>query len=125
MSFAKKESTYGCLCWVFFVCRGSLSTSPQIIVRSTWVPLWTRLACKVGISFSMAPFYTLKFEAFISRNERDSMNNSMCTCQVNVYSNSLSGYDMSTFIRRYAKYLNEKAISYRGMAFDFCKVKRG
>jgi len=35
------------------------------------------------------------------------------------------GYDMSTYIRRYAKYLNEKAFSYRQMAFDFCKVKRG
>ncbi|XP_042234545.1 phosphatidylinositol-binding clathrin assembly protein LAP-like isoform X21 [Homarus americanus] len=34
-------------------------------------------------------------------------------------------YDMSTFIRRYAKYINEKAISYRSVAFDFCKVKRG
>jgi len=32
---------------------------------------------------------------------------------------------MSTYIRRYAKYLNEKAFSYRQMAFDFCKVKRG
>ncbi|XP_025096803.1 phosphatidylinositol-binding clathrin assembly protein LAP-like isoform X12 [Pomacea canaliculata] len=37
----------------------------------------------------------------------------------------VQGYDMSTFIRRYAKYLNEKAVSYRQMAFDFCKVKRG
>lgn len=35
------------------------------------------------------------------------------------------GYEMSTFIRRYSKYLNEKAFSYRQMAFDFCKVKRG
>ncbi|UYV71576.1 hypothetical protein LAZ67_8003727 [Cordylochernes scorpioides] len=34
-------------------------------------------------------------------------------------------YDMSTFIRRYAKYLNEKAMSYRTVAFDFCKAKRG
>jgi len=32
---------------------------------------------------------------------------------------------MSPYIRRYAKYLNEKAFSYRQMAFDFCKVKRG
>ena len=32
---------------------------------------------------------------------------------------------MSPFIRRYAKYLNEKALSYRTVAFDFCKVKRG
>ncbi|CAG0878582.1 unnamed protein product [Darwinula stevensoni] len=37
----------------------------------------------------------------------------------------VAGYDMSTFIRRYAKYLNEKALSYRTVAFDFCKVKRG
>ncbi|XP_045197484.2 phosphatidylinositol-binding clathrin assembly protein LAP-like isoform X3 [Mercenaria mercenaria] len=37
----------------------------------------------------------------------------------------VQGYDMSTFIRRYAKYLNEKAVTYRLMAFDFCKVKRG
>ncbi|KAL8613967.1 hypothetical protein ACOMHN_023203 [Nucella lapillus] len=37
----------------------------------------------------------------------------------------VQGYDMSTFIRRYAKYLNEKAVSYRQMAYDFCKVKRG
>uniref|UniRef100_A0A1B6M1V6 ENTH domain-containing protein n=1 Tax=Graphocephala atropunctata TaxID=36148 RepID=A0A1B6M1V6_9HEMI len=37
----------------------------------------------------------------------------------------VQGYDMSPFIRRYAKYLNEKAMSYRTVAFDFCKVKRG
>ncbi|XP_021373628.1 phosphatidylinositol-binding clathrin assembly protein LAP-like isoform X9 [Mizuhopecten yessoensis] len=37
----------------------------------------------------------------------------------------VQGYDMSTFIRRYSKYLNEKAYSYRQMAFDFCKVRRG
>ncbi|RUS77001.1 hypothetical protein EGW08_015226 [Elysia chlorotica] len=37
----------------------------------------------------------------------------------------VQGYDMSTYIRRYAKYLNEKAVTYRSMAFDFCKVKRG
>lgn len=35
------------------------------------------------------------------------------------------GYDMSPYIRRYAKYLNEKALSYRTVAFDFCKMKRG
>ncbi|KAM4633256.1 clathrin coat assembly protein AP180-like [Polymixia lowei] len=35
------------------------------------------------------------------------------------------GYDMSTFIRRYGRYLNEKAFAYRQMAFDFTKVKKG
>uniref|UniRef100_A0A4W6E2Y6 Clathrin coat assembly protein AP180 n=1 Tax=Lates calcarifer TaxID=8187 RepID=A0A4W6E2Y6_LATCA len=35
------------------------------------------------------------------------------------------GYDMSTFIRRYSRYLNEKAFAYRQMAFDFGRVKKG
>ncbi|KTF80951.1 hypothetical protein cypCar_00019664 [Cyprinus carpio] len=37
----------------------------------------------------------------------------------------LECYDMSTFIRRYARYLNEKAYAYRAMAFDFTRVKKG
>merc|ERR1719461_2176343 len=37
----------------------------------------------------------------------------------------VQGYDMSPFIRRYAKYLSEKSVSYRTVALDFCKVKRG
>lgn len=32
---------------------------------------------------------------------------------------------MSTFIRRYSRYLNEKAMSYRLAAVDFTKMKRG
>ncbi|XP_061529806.1 clathrin coat assembly protein AP180 isoform X3 [Phycodurus eques] len=35
------------------------------------------------------------------------------------------GYDMSTFIRRYSRYLNEKSFSYRQMSFDFVRVKKG
>lgn len=35
------------------------------------------------------------------------------------------GYDMSTFIRRYGRYMNEKAFAYRQMAFDFTRVKKG
>nr|XP_033337791.1 phosphatidylinositol-binding clathrin assembly protein LAP isoform X20 [Megalopta genalis] len=42
-----------------------------------------------------------------------------------VQAGARTGYDMSPFIRRYAKYLNEKALSYRTVAFDFCKMKRG
>ncbi|CAL8241396.1 unnamed protein product [Merluccius merluccius] len=38
---------------------------------------------------------------------------------------ALQGYDMSTFIRRYSRYLNEKAVSYRLVAVDFTKMKRG
>uniref|UniRef100_A0A8C2DLG4 Phosphatidylinositol-binding clathrin assembly protein n=1 Tax=Cyprinus carpio TaxID=7962 RepID=A0A8C2DLG4_CYPCA len=38
---------------------------------------------------------------------------------------ALQGYDMSTFIRQYTTYLNEKALSYRLVAVDFTKMKRG
>lgn len=45
--------------------------------------------------------------------------------RVNGDSGIISGYDMSPFVRRYAKYLCEKSVAYRSVAFDFCKVKRG
>jgi hypothetical protein len=35
------------------------------------------------------------------------------------------GYGMSTFVRRYAKYINNKISSYRALAIDLCKVKPG
>jgi len=38
---------------------------------------------------------------------------------------AVHGYDMSPFVRRHAKYLSEKSLSYRTVAFDFCKVRRG
>jgi len=37
----------------------------------------------------------------------------------------MKGYDMSTYIKKYSKYINEKALSYRTVAFDFAKIKRG
>ena len=37
----------------------------------------------------------------------------------------VQGYDMSTYIRKYSQYLNEKAISYRTVAYDFTRIKRG
>ncbi|KAF2903215.1 hypothetical protein ILUMI_02972 [Ignelater luminosus] len=52
---------------------------------------------------------------------------SNCTFQLSNFfdKSGVQGYDMSPFIRRYSRYLNEKALSYRTVAFDFCKVKRG
>jgi hypothetical protein len=35
------------------------------------------------------------------------------------------GGDVSTYIRRYSNYLNEKREAYKLMGYDFCKVKRG
>ncbi|CAF0851421.1 unnamed protein product [Brachionus calyciflorus] len=39
--------------------------------------------------------------------------------------NNTQGIDMSSYIRKYAHYLNEKRETYKLMGFDFCKVKRG
>lgn len=36
-----------------------------------------------------------------------------------------NGYDMSMYIRRYSTYLNKRALAYRKMACDFCKLKKG
>ncbi|CAM4669847.1 unnamed protein product [Leuciscus chuanchicus] len=38
---------------------------------------------------------------------------------------ALQGYDMSIYIRRYSRYLTERALSYRLVAVDFTKMKRG
>ena len=51
----------------------------------------------------------------VARHSADSFNNLAL----------FPGYDMSTFIRRYSRYLNEKAFAYRQMAFDFVRVKKG
>uniref|UniRef100_A0A8C0I6E1 ENTH domain-containing protein n=1 Tax=Balaenoptera musculus TaxID=9771 RepID=A0A8C0I6E1_BALMU len=37
----------------------------------------------------------------------------------------IEGYTMSTFIRRYSRYLNEKSLAYRLIAYDITKTKRG
>ena len=34
-------------------------------------------------------------------------------------------YDMSPYIRRYSRYLNQKALAYRTVAFDFTRIERG
>lgn len=38
---------------------------------------------------------------------------------------SSQGIDMTSYIRKYAAYLNEKRETYKLMGYDFCKVKRG
>lgn len=63
-------------------------------------------------------------------NERFSqfLASSNCTFHLDSFydrGGGLQGYAMSAYIHKYAKYLNKKAYSYRQMAFDFCRVKRG
>ncbi|CAH8579297.1 unnamed protein product [Heterobilharzia americana] len=39
--------------------------------------------------------------------------------------NNFQAHGIALFLRPYAKYLDEKAASYREVAFDFCRLKRG
>lgn len=52
-----------------------------------------------------------------SHNSKFILNNFVLT--------GVQGIDMSSYIRKYAHYLNEKRETYKLMGFDFCKVKRG
>lgn len=56
-------------------------------------------------------------------NNQNPPNSSIWPC-LRVFA-SFSGFDMSTFIRRYSRYLNEKSFAYRQMSFDFVRVKKG
>jgi len=42
-----------------------------------------------------------------------------------VFCDTISGIEMWSYVRSYAKYVNEKLCTYRVMGYDFCKVKRG
>ncbi|MEQ2274517.1 hypothetical protein XENORESO_016571, partial [Xenotaenia resolanae] len=77
---------------------------------------------QVFISVRLLPVLSFTFQRFTqylaSRNTLFNLNNFLDK-------GALQGYDMSTFIRRYSRYLNEKAMSYRLVAVDFTKMKRG
>ncbi|VEL28600.1 unnamed protein product [Protopolystoma xenopodis] len=62
-------------------------------------------------------------------NEKVSQYLASMNCPINLPNfndkSSAQSYEMSLYIRKYSCYLHEKTASYRAMAFDFCKVKRG
>ncbi|CAF1025194.1 unnamed protein product, partial [Didymodactylos carnosus] len=83
--------------------------------NSSWVVSFKSL---VTIHHLMC-FGNERFEAYMaSHNHR---------LQPAVYLDRMGmpGLDMSSYIRRYASYLNAKRESYKLMGYDFCKVKRG
>ncbi|XP_060039383.1 phosphatidylinositol-binding clathrin assembly protein-like [Erinaceus europaeus] len=54
-----------------------------------------------------------------------SSRNSLFTLHNFLDKSVIEGYSMSTFIRRYSRYLNEKSLAYRMLASDITKTKRG
>ncbi|MFT7810327.1 phosphatidylinositol-binding clathrin assembly protein-like isoform X2 [Arapaima gigas] len=100
---------------------------PSLTLSHTCVVLRRQRAAPVIVSIFFFPclgfaLIFLLFQRFTqylaSRNTLFNLNNFLDK-------GALQGYDMSTFIRRYSRYLNEKALSYRLVAVDFTKMKRG
>ncbi|RWS29597.1 Phosphatidylinositol-binding clathrin assembly protein LAP-like protein, partial [Leptotrombidium deliense] len=79
-------------------------------------------SANVYITQLMTFFFSVRSQRFTQY-----LASSNCNFQLNNFLDKagVKGYDMSTFIRRYSKYINEKALSYRTVAFDFAKIKRG
>lgn len=93
--------------------------STQKPVENWWTTkIGAQKNCNKPSVWLMNPQYASWIQEIPQLLDRFCGNNFLFVCVI-------VGYDMSTFIRRYSKYLNEKAVSYRQMAFDFCKVKRG
>uniref|UniRef100_A0A0N5AHT1 ENTH domain-containing protein n=1 Tax=Syphacia muris TaxID=451379 RepID=A0A0N5AHT1_9BILA len=97
----------------------SIPSMANLLIERTQNPNWT-VVYKSLITIHNIMCYG---------NERFSQYLASCNTTFNLSSfldkNSAQGYDMSQHVRRYAKYISEKILSYRLCAYDFCKVKRG
>ncbi|EGT32550.1 hypothetical protein CAEBREN_04097 [Caenorhabditis brenneri] len=98
----------------------SIPSMANLLIERTQNPNWT-VVYKALITIHNIMCYG---------NERFSQYLASCNTTFNLTafvdkSGGAGGYDMSTHVRRYAKYIGEKINTYRMCAFDFCKVKRG
>ncbi|KAF1770367.1 hypothetical protein GCK72_002185 [Caenorhabditis remanei] len=98
----------------------SIPSMANLLIERTQNPNWT-VVYKALITIHNIMCYG---------NERFSQYLASCNTTFNLTafvdkSGGAGGYDMSSHVRRYAKYIGEKINTYRMCAFDFCKVKRG
>ncbi|CCD66415.1 Phosphatidylinositol-binding clathrin assembly protein unc-11 [Caenorhabditis elegans] len=98
----------------------SIPSMANLLIERTQNPNWT-VVYKALITIHNIMCYG---------NERFSQYLASCNTTFNLTAfvdkvGGAGGYDMSTHVRRYAKYIGEKINTYRMCAFDFCKVKRG
>merc|ERR1719228_955011 len=97
----------------------SIPTLANLLIERTQNPSWVVVYKALMTTHHLMCYGNERFMQYLaSSNSNFQLNNFLDKTGV-------QGYDMSPFIRRYAKYLSEKSVSYRSTAFDFCKVKRG
>lgn len=97
----------------------SIPTLANLLIERTQNPNWVVVFKSLITTHHLMCYGNERFTQFLA--------SSSSNFQLNAFldKGGVQGYDMSPFIRRYAKYMSEKSKSYRNVAFDFCKVKRG
>ncbi|CAG2238138.1 PICALM [Mytilus edulis] len=97
----------------------SIPQLADLLIERTQHTNWTIVFKSLITIQNLMNYGNERFTQYLASNN--------CTFNLNNFIDKagVQGYDMSTYIRRYSKYLNEKAVSYRSMAFDFCKIRRG
>ncbi|XP_055954426.1 phosphatidylinositol-binding clathrin assembly protein LAP isoform X2 [Patella vulgata] len=96
----------------------SIPQLANLLIERTQHPSWVVVFKSLISIHNLMNYGNERFTQYLASNN--------CTFNLNTFIDKTgSSFDMSTAIRRYSKYLNQKAFSYRQMAFDFCKVKRG
>ncbi|CAH8598845.1 unnamed protein product [Schistosoma guineensis] len=90
-----------------------------LLVERTQEKSWVIVFKALITTHNLMNFGNEKFSHYLASNN--------CPIDLPHFNDKTSSqsYEMSIFIRKYSKYLSEKVASYRAMAFDFCKVKRG
>uniref|UniRef100_A0A3Q0KRJ1 Putative phosphatidylinositol-binding clathrin assembly protein n=1 Tax=Schistosoma mansoni TaxID=6183 RepID=A0A3Q0KRJ1_SCHMA len=90
-----------------------------LLVERTQEKSWVIVFKALITTHNLMNFGNEKFSHYLASNN--------CPIDLPHFNDKTSSqsYEMSIFIRKYSKYLSEKIASYRAMAFDFCKVKRG
>jgi len=97
----------------------SIPTLANLLIERTQNPSWVVVYKSLITIHHMMCYGNERFTQYLASSNSNFQLSSFLD------KTGVQGYDMSPFIRRYAKYLSEKSVSYRTTAFDFCKVKRG
>eukprot|EP00088_Acartia_fossae_P034121 TRINITY_DN349_c0_g1_i5.p1 TRINITY_DN349_c0_g1~~TRINITY_DN349_c0_g1_i5.p1 ORF type:complete len:841 (-),score=235.56 TRINITY_DN349_c0_g1_i5:1003-3525(-) len=97
----------------------SIPTLANLLIERTQNPNWVVVFKSLITTHHLMCYGNERFTQYLASSSSNFQLNSFLD------KGGVQGYDMSPFIRRYAKYMSEKSKSYRNVAFDFCKVKRG
>jgi hypothetical protein len=97
----------------------SIPTLANLLIERTQNPHWVVVFKGLITTHHLMCYGNERFTQYLASSNSNFQLNSFLD------KGGVQGYDMSPFIRRYANYMSEKSVSYRNVAFDFCKVKRG